>query len=58
MFRAEVHKFDGEHYWELNKVSYSLEKVLRDFSEHAALINTYRVPENPYHRFFIFECKQ
>lgn len=53
--RATVHQFDGEHYWEINKRNYGLVKVIRDFSQFAELAKTYRVIDNPYHRFFIFK---
>jgi predicted SAM-dependent methyltransferase len=49
------HTFDGEHYWELNKLGSSVERVLNDFEKIARLTKTYRVFENPYHRFFIFQ---
>ena len=49
------HQFDGEHYWEINKCGYELDKVIKDFSICANLTNTYLVRDNPYHRFFIFE---
>ena len=52
--RAPVHEFDGEHYWEINKLGYSLTRVIADFSRHARLVKTYRVLENPSHRFFVF----
>lgn len=55
LFKAPVHVFDGEHYWEINKQSYSLARVITDFSNHMRLVNTYRVFENPSHRFFVFE---
>lgn len=55
--RKLEHIFDGEHYWEINKVGFELHKVLtvirgtaRDFN-----LRTYRVHENLYHRFFILE---
>lgn len=54
-FKIRTHTFDGEHYWELNKKNYELEKVINDLSLHADLVKTYRVNENPYHRFFIFK---
>lgn len=54
-FKTPLHEFDGEHYWELNKRNYSLSKVTNDFTKHARLIRTFRVPENTWHRFFIFE---
>ncbi len=53
--KARPHQFDGEHYWEINKYGYGLEKVSRDLSAHASMLRTYRVRENPYHRFFVFE---
>lgn len=49
------HKFDGEHYWEINKKGYDLARVGKDLGEVCKLLKTYRVLENPYHRFFIFE---
>lgn len=54
-FRPAEHAFDGEHYWEINKLGYPLSKVLSDFERRAKLINTYRVLDNPSHRFFVFE---
>lgn len=58
LFKApEVHEFDGEHYWELNKANYSVDTVVRDFVKgtDVKLVNSYRVHENSYHHFFIFE---
>jgi len=52
--RAPKHVFDGEHYWEVNKRDYPLSRVINDFSKNITLVATFRVPENPYHRFFIF----
>ncbi len=49
------HEFDGEHYWEINKRGYLLSRVIADFTKSARLVNTYRPPENPSQRFFIFE---
>jgi len=49
------HVFDGEHYWEINKRGYSLEKILNDFGNIGVLTKTFRVKENSYHRFLIFE---
>jgi hypothetical protein len=49
-----VHEFDGQHYWEVNVAGHSLENIIADLSKMAKLIKTYRVIENPYHRFFIF----
>lgn len=52
--KLPVHEWDPEHYWEINKRGYPLSRVIADFSKHMRLIRTYRVRENPYHRFFIF----
>ena len=52
--RRPVHRFDGEHHWEIGKRGFALEKVVRDFARSATLTKTYRVSENPYHRFFVF----
>jgi len=53
--RAPANDFNGQHYWEINKRGYPLSRVIADFSHDLRLMKTYRVPENPYHRFFIFE---
>lgn len=52
---ARPHQFDGQHYWEVEKKNYSLQRITRDLSRFATLSRTYRVAENPYHRFFVFE---
>lgn len=54
--QPKVHQFDGEHYWELNKVGYELEKVSQDLASICPLVKRYRVKENPYHHFFIFRA--
>jgi hypothetical protein len=54
-FRAPVHEFDGEHYWEISKRGYPLPRVIADFTRYIRLVKTYRVPDNPSHRFFVFE---
>ena len=53
--RLKRHQFDGEHYWEINKKNYLLNRILSDFARIAKVKCTYRVAENPYHRFFVFE---
>lgn len=56
----KLHKFDGEHHWEINKRGYDLGKVIHDFSAAAnvKLMRTFRAEENTYHRFFIFKKSQ
>jgi SAM-dependent methyltransferase len=52
--RLPMHAPDREHFWELNKRGYGLSRVVSDLADHIPLVRTYRVPENPYHRFFVF----
>lgn len=52
---APIHAFDGEHYWEINKRGYQLKRVIADLSRRVNLTKTYRIYENPYHRFFVFQ---
>jgi len=54
-FEPKEHFFDGEHYWEINKKGYELNKLIEIFEREAKLIKNYRVLENPYHHFFIFQ---
>jgi len=55
-FWLAPHEFDGEHYWEINKLGYPLEKIIDDFSsKNVNMIKTYRIKEFPYHRFFVFK---
>ena len=58
LFKARTHEFDGEHFWEISKRGYELDRIIRDFSKLGAhLVKTYRVKENAYHRFFVFRIK-
>ena len=51
-----IHKFDGEHYWEIGKQGYSLNRICQEIVESGFRIKrTYRVFENTYHRFFVLE---
>lgn len=59
-WNARRHSFDGQHHWEINKRGYKLHAVRKTMERLArkrgfALRRTYRVPENVYHRFFVFE---
>lgn len=54
--RMRPHRFDGEHYWEVNKAGYSLSRVIEATTEagDVRLMSTFRVHEHNYHRFFVF----
>lgn len=52
---SSVHEFDGQHYWEINKRGYRLARIIADFTKRIGLTRTYRSPEYPFHRFFVFE---
>ena len=57
--RKPIHKFDGQHYWEIGKAGYSLKRVVGDMQkEGLQLERTYRVFEHPYHRFFILRKRK
>lgn len=50
------HRFDGEHYWEINKSACSLKKIMQVIAQSgldctASWLNPY----NPYHRFFVLK---
>ncbi len=45
--------FDREHYWEIGKKDYPLSLILNNIKKAGLkILNTYRIPENPYHRYF------
>lgn len=54
MITRRKHEFDGQHYWEINKAEFPLERVMEDMQLNGLDVHeTYRVDEHPYHRFFI-----
>lgn len=56
-FRPQPHKFDGQHYWELNKKGYPLKRLIADIKRIIpdCSLRTFRVHENQYHRFFVIK---
>ena len=57
--KKPIHRFDGEHYWEIGKAGYPLKRIVDDMqNEGLKLERTYRVYENPYHRFFILRKRR
>ncbi len=54
--RATNHIFDKQHYWEIGKVDYPLDRIKGDMRRIGLnIIKTYRIFEYYYHRFFILE---
>ncbi len=52
-----VHKFDGQHYWELGKKGYGLKKVKAIIQKYFEIEKSYTNPLNTYHRFFVLKPK-
>jgi ubiquinone/menaquinone biosynthesis C-methylase UbiE len=54
--KSQKHYFDGHHYWEIGKTNFSLEKIINEIRQAKfKIINSYRVFERPFQRFFILE---
>lgn len=52
----KVHKFKGEHYWEIGKRSYSLKKIKKEIMNSGFVIEKdYVIFENPLHHFFVLK---
>jgi SAM-dependent methyltransferase len=52
--RPPAAAFDGQHYWEIGLRDFPCERVELALCEAGFRdIRTYRVPENPWHRFFV-----
>ncbi len=52
----KVHKFKGEHYWEIGKKGYSLKKIKKEIMKLGlAIKKDYVVFENPLHHFFVLK---
>ena len=54
--KKPIHKFGGEHYWEIGKIGYPLDRITNNIKKKGFNIErTYRIFEHPYHRFFILK---
>lgn len=52
--RPVAHVDDGEHKWEIGKKRYPLKRIMEDIASCGVeVLETFRVFEYPYHRFFI-----
>ncbi len=57
--KAPVHRFGGQHLWEIGKAGYPLRKVMDKMRRVGFEIKkTYRVFEMPYHRFFVLDKRR
>lgn len=55
-FNPQKLKIGREHCWEIGMTEFPLRRILKDIKEIGfKVIETYRVFENPYHRFFILK---
>lgn len=48
----KVHIFSGEHYWEVDKLGYSIKKIKSIVEEQFKINNFFYSKDNPYHLFF------
>jgi len=58
--RLKEHKFDGQHYWELNKKGYGTKRVIQKMREICkkydyAMEKEYRIWECKFFHFFVFK---
>ncbi len=54
--KAPVHRFCGQHLWEIGSAGYPLRRVMKEMlGAGFAIRKTYRVFEMPYHRFFVLD---
>lgn len=57
--RALEQEFDGQHYWEIGKDEFTLQKIMGKIRDaDFELKKTYRIFEMPWHRFFVLEKHQ
>jgi len=51
---SPVREFDGQHYWNIGTRGYPLRRIMKDITRVGlSIMETYRVHEIPWHRFFI-----
>jgi len=57
--KTDKHVFGGQHYWEIGKTGYSLEKILIDIKKSGFLIKKTFIHKNcPNRRFFILKASK
>ncbi|MEM7763631.1 MAG: class I SAM-dependent methyltransferase [Pseudomonadota bacterium] len=52
--RPIENKFDGQHYWEIGKRGFPVDRILASIGETGINVERhFRLKDNPYHRFFV-----
>jgi SAM-dependent methyltransferase len=49
------HRWDGQHHWELGARDYPRQRVESLLAQRFAIRQTFVVPDNPYHRFYVLD---
>jgi len=50
---SKVHKFNGQHYWEIGKKEFSLKKILNILRQYFIVSKQFVAFDSPYHHFFV-----
>lgn len=58
VFIFKTHKFDGEHYWEINTHGYSKKKIREIIKKYFSIIKEYHNPEWRYSYNFVLSSKK
>jgi len=58
IFIFKTHKFDGEHYWEINTRGYSKKKIREIIKKYFLIIKEYHNPEWRYSYNFVLSSKK
>jgi len=56
LYLKKAHRFNGEHYWEINKKETPLKRIVQDIEQQGFRIrHNQRYAANMYHRFLVIE---
>jgi len=54
--KKPIHNSNGEHYWEIGKAGYSLDRIIEDTEKvEFRTERTHRIVEMPYNGFFVLQ---
>jgi len=57
--RVGGHLYDGQHYWEIGKTGYHLDKISKDIERSGLeIVKSYRAKRAPFCRFFVLVKKE